>query len=85
MENITTLGKDRAVRRLTNGFRLYRLRKSLITKTIAGNGYESMFDQLDDPKLAGRKSWRERLVEGAIILAVSSAVIGVLVYALIAA
>jgi len=44
-----------------------------------------MFDQLDDPKLAGRKSWRERLMEGAIILAVSSAVIGVLVYALIVA
>ncbi len=24
-----------------------------------------MFEQLDDPKLAGRKSWKERLVEGA--------------------
>lgn len=43
-----------------------------------------MFEQLDDPKLAGRKSWKERLVEGAIILAVSAAVIGALVYVLIA-
>jgi hypothetical protein len=43
-----------------------------------------MFEQLDDPKLAGRKSWRERLTEGAVILLVSGAVIGVLVYALVA-
>lgn len=41
-----------------------------------------MFEQLDDPKLAGRKSWKERITEGAIILAVATAVIGVLVYAL---
>jgi hypothetical protein len=43
-----------------------------------------MFEQLDDPKLAGRKSWKERLVEGAIILAVSAVVIGGLVYIFIA-
>jgi hypothetical protein len=43
-----------------------------------------MFEQLDDPKLAGRKSWKERIIEGAIILAVSAAVIGVLVYAFVA-
>ena len=43
-----------------------------------------MFDQLDDPKLAGRKSWKERLAEGSIILLVSATVIGVLIYALIA-
>ena len=43
-----------------------------------------MFEQLDDPKLAGRKSWKERLVEGAIILAVSATVIGSLVYVFIA-
>ena len=43
-----------------------------------------MFEQLNDPKLAGRKSWKERLVEGAMILIVSAAVIGVLAYALIA-
>jgi hypothetical protein len=42
-----------------------------------------MFEQLDDPKLAGRKSWKERLTEGAIILVVAAAVIGVLIYALI--
>jgi hypothetical protein len=41
-----------------------------------------MFEQLDDPKLAGRKSWKERLTEGAIILVVSAAVISVLIYAL---
>jgi hypothetical protein len=39
-----------------------------------------MFEQLNDPKLTGRKSWKERLAEGAIILAVSAAVIGGLVY-----
>ena len=38
-----------------------------------------MFEQLNDPKL-GRKSWKERLTEGAIILAVCAAVIGGLVY-----
>ena len=43
-----------------------------------------MFEQLDDPKLAGRKSWKERLTEGSIILLVSAAVIGVLIYALMA-
>ena len=43
-----------------------------------------MFEQLDDPKLAGRKSWKERLVEGTIILAVSAVVIGALVYGLLA-
>jgi len=43
-----------------------------------------MFDQLDDPKLAGQKSWKERIVEGTIILAVSVLVIGALVYMLIA-
>ena len=42
-----------------------------------------MFEQLDDPKLAGRKSWKERIAEGAVILVVSAAVIGVLIYALI--
>ena len=42
-----------------------------------------MFEQLDDPKLAGRKSWKERLTEGAIILAVAALVIGALVYVLI--
>ena len=41
-----------------------------------------MFEQLNDPKL-GRKSWKERLVEGAIILAVSAVVIGALVYGLL--
>ncbi len=43
-----------------------------------------MFEQLDDPKLAGRKSWKERLMESAIILVVAGAVIGFLVYALVA-
>jgi hypothetical protein len=43
-----------------------------------------MFEQLDDPKLAGRKSWKERMTEGIVILLVSGAVIGGLVYALVA-
>ena len=48
------------------------------------NRRHSMFEQLDDPKLAGRKSWKERITEGALILVVSAAVIGALVYAFIA-
>jgi hypothetical protein len=47
-------------------------------------GDRSMFEQLDDPKLTGRKSTKERLVEGAIILIASATVIGILVYALVA-
>lgn len=43
-----------------------------------------MFEQLDDPKLAGRKSWKERLTEASIIVVVSATVIGVLIYALMA-
>ncbi len=41
-----------------------------------------MFEQIDDPDLAGKKSWRERLTEGAIILAVAAVVIGIILYAL---
>lgn len=44
----------------------------------------SKFEHLDDPKLAGYKSWKERVVEGALILPVSVAVIGVLIYAFMA-
>ena len=43
-----------------------------------------MFEQLDDPKLAGRKTWKERLLEGTVILLVAGIVIGVLIYALVA-
>jgi hypothetical protein len=43
-----------------------------------------MFEQLNDPKLAGRKPWKERLTEGAIILVVCAVVIGALVYGLLA-
>ena len=43
-----------------------------------------MFEQLDDPKLAGQKSWKERVREGVVIVLVSGAVIGILVYALVA-
>jgi hypothetical protein len=32
-----------------------------------------VFEQLDDPKLAGRKTWKERLGEGLVILVVSAA------------
>ncbi len=42
-----------------------------------------MFEQIDDPEVAGRKSWKERLTEGALILAVAAVVIGIIVYALL--
>ncbi|MEW5979104.1 MAG: hypothetical protein AB1898_25190 [Acidobacteriota bacterium] len=42
-----------------------------------------MFEQLDDPELAGKKSWREKLTEAAIILIVAAVVIGFLVYVLV--
>jgi cytochrome c-type biogenesis protein CcmE len=41
-----------------------------------------MFEQIDDPEVAGRKTWKERLTEGAIILAVVAVVIGIILYAL---
>jgi hypothetical protein len=41
-----------------------------------------MFEQLDDPKLTGKKSWKERLSEGAVILVVVALFIGALVYVL---
>jgi hypothetical protein len=41
-----------------------------------------MFEQIDDPELVGKKSWKERLTEGAIILAVAAVVIGIILYAL---
>ena len=41
-----------------------------------------MFEQIGDPNFAGKKSWKERLTEGAIILAVAALVIGMLVYVL---
>jgi hypothetical protein len=43
-----------------------------------------MFEQLDDPNLAGKKSWKERLTEGAIILVVVSLVLGLLIYVFVA-
>jgi hypothetical protein len=42
-----------------------------------------MFEQLDDPELAGRKTWKERVTEGALILAVAAVVIGIIVFALL--
>jgi cytochrome c-type biogenesis protein CcmE len=41
-----------------------------------------MFEQIDDPALAGKKSWKERLTEGIIILAVAAVVIAIILYAL---
>jgi hypothetical protein len=43
-----------------------------------------MFEQMDDPEIAGKKTWKERLAEGTIILAVAAVVIGMLVYVLTA-
>jgi hypothetical protein len=41
-----------------------------------------MFEQIDDPEVVGRKTWKERLTEGAIILAVAAVVLGIILYAL---
>ena len=41
-----------------------------------------MFEQVNDPDVKNRKTWKERLLEGAIILAVATLVIGTLLYAL---
>ena len=41
-----------------------------------------MFEQIDDPELTGKKSWKERLTEALIILAVVAVVIGIILYAL---
>ncbi len=43
-----------------------------------------MFEQLDDPNLAGKKSWKERLTEGTIIVVVVSVVLGLLIYIFVA-
>jgi hypothetical protein len=41
-----------------------------------------MFEQIDDPDLMGKKSWKEWITEGAIILAVVAVVIGIILYAI---
>ncbi|MEW5975559.1 MAG: hypothetical protein AB1898_07105 [Acidobacteriota bacterium] len=41
-----------------------------------------MFEQIDDPEVAGRKTWKERLTEAAIIVAVVTVVIGAILFAL---
>ena len=41
-----------------------------------------MFEQIDDPEVVGRKTWKERLTEAAIILAVAAVVLGIILYAL---
>jgi len=39
-----------------------------------------MFDQINDPGIGGEKTWRERISEGAIIVAAVIAVLGGLLY-----
>ena len=41
-----------------------------------------MFEQINNPDVTNKKTWKERLVEGAIILTVATLVIGSLIYAL---
>lgn len=41
-----------------------------------------MFEQIDDPEVTGRKTWKERLTEAAIIVAVVAVVLGIILYAL---
>ena len=40
-----------------------------------------MFGQIGDPGVAGKKSWKERLTEGAIILVVIAVAVALLFYA----
>ena len=42
-----------------------------------------MFEQIDDPEVAGRKTWKERITEWALILAAAAVVIGIIIYALL--
>jgi hypothetical protein len=39
-----------------------------------------MFDQINNPGIGARKTWRERISEAAIIVAVVAAVLGGLLY-----
>lgn len=41
-----------------------------------------MFEQIDDPELMGKKTWKERITEFVIIFAVAAVVIGIILYAL---
>jgi hypothetical protein len=41
-----------------------------------------MFEQINNSDVKNKKTWKERLVEGAIILAVATLVIGSLIYVL---
>jgi hypothetical protein len=41
-----------------------------------------MFDQISDREALGKKTLKERIVEGAIILAVLGLMIGIMLYAL---
>lgn len=41
-----------------------------------------MFEQIGDQELAAKKTWRERITEGAVILIVAAAVIGIILFAL---
>jgi hypothetical protein len=41
-----------------------------------------MFEQINNPNVTNKKTWKERILEGAIILAVATLVIGTLLYAL---
>jgi hypothetical protein len=41
-----------------------------------------MFEQINNPAVAGKMTWRERLSRGVVILAAITIVLGVLLYAL---
>jgi hypothetical protein len=41
-----------------------------------------MFEQINNPDVTNKKTWKARLVEGVIILSVATLVIGSLLYAL---
>ena len=48
---------------------------------VGRKGNRNMFDQMNHEAL-GKKSLKEKLIEGAIILAVVGAMIGIMLYAL---
>jgi hypothetical protein len=45
-------------------------------------GERRMFDQINSPETLGKKTLKEKIVEGAIILAVLGVMIGIMLYAL---
>ena len=63
------------------GFRVYTDISMRANPVVGRKGNGNMFDQIDHEAL-GKKTLKEKLIEGAIILAVVGVVIGIMLYAL---